>query len=387
MEATTVNRHILLKKEPKGTHMIFHYVSAGESVLSIAREHGVSPVRLIEENALADPDRLAVGQCLAIYRSSRSYTVRGGDTFEGILRRFGTNAHELLKFNPGIGEKRLLYPGQALSLGRVETSYGPLTVNGYVNSSVSMTKLRTFSSALTYLTIINSSFSDRSGFRSQKERDLVDFSAQNGILPLLLLRPFGDPDALAESIAKAGYRGAELHGSDSEKGYEPYSDALKRAGLISVLPYSEGANGGGCSWLSVRFGDHRVPIENRFSELSRDTENTYRMMPELPYSAVEISASDGRCLRTMPLSDCARLAYRRNAPISERGDGKMSFHYSVTVSGRHERREVCFDDLATIKKGLAVLGESGICGVSVYPEWCPEGLPTLVHRMFDVIKS
>ena len=367
--------------------MIFHYCTEGDSVLSIAREYGVSPVRLIEENGLADPDRLAVGQCLAIYRSSRAYTVRGGDTFDGIVRRFAMNARDLLKFNPGIGDKRLLYPGQSLALGRVETSYGPLTVNGCISKHISLSKLRCFSSALTYLTITDSDLIDRSGFGSQKERELIDFSAQNGILPLVLVHPFGDPETLATMIARSGYRGAQLHEAGDREVGELYARALKKAGLIALVPYSNERTDDACDWLTVPFGDHRVSTVERFHALPLDSEQAYRIMAELPYCGVEISSSDGRCIKTLPLADCTHLAYRRNSPIKKRDDGKVGFSFTATVFGSHEHREVIFDDLATLKNGLAVLGESGICGMTIYPEWCPRGLPTLLHRTFDVIKT
>ena len=367
--------------------MTFHYVREGENVLTIAREHGVSPVRLIEENGLADPDRLAIGQCLAIYRSSRSYTVRGGDTFDGILRRFSIGARELLKFNPGIGEKRLLYPGQSLSLGRAETPYGTMTVNGWVRRGIPLSKLRSFASALSYLTIIDSNCSDRSGFDEQKERDLIDFSFQNGILPLLLVRPFGDPSAFAKSLGRSGYRGAVLRDTGDADLINRYAEALKSASLVCILPHSTKVADASCDWLAVGFADHREPIQKRFSELICDDKSTYRMMLELPYLGVESSPSDGACLRTLPLSDCARIAYRRNAPIKIRTDGKMCFSYDVTVSGVHKEREICFEDLASIQKGLAMLGESGVSGISVHPEASPSGLPTLLHRLFDVIKA
>ena len=366
--------------------MIFHYCKEGDSVLSVAREYGVSPVRLIEENALGDPDRLAVGQCLAIYKSSRSYTVRGGDTFEGIRRRFGIGERELLKFNPGIGDKRLLYPGQTLSLGRAESSFGPLTACGFTSKNISVSKLRHFSSALTYLVIIDSDLSYRSGCGSQKERELIDFSVQNGILPLLSVQPFGDPKRLADGLLKTGYRGVYFHDSTGHVKLTPYAEAVKEAGHIVLLPDSENLEKASCDWILVPFGDHRRSASERFSAFDENAENAYRTMLELPYSAIEIRTDDGHCIKAMPLADCTRLAYRKNAPIEAEPNGKSRFDFTVTVSGKHERRRILFDDIAEIKKGLSLLGEFGISGISYYPEWCPHSLPTLLHHCFDVIK-
>lgn len=367
--------------------MTFHYCKEGDSVLSIAREYGVSPVRLIEENGLSDPDRLAVGQCIVIYKSSRSYTVRGGDTFDGICKRFALDPHALLKFNPGIGEKRLLYPGQSLALGRVEAPFGSLSVCGRVSKNISASKLRVFASALTYLSIIDSDINPRSGCRSQKERELIDFSMQNRITPILCIRLMGDPKRLAEGIVKLGYQGVEIVDGSVRAEVDAYVREFKKSGLVVLLPYSEIGNGDGCDWTAIPFGDHRLSATERYASLPLDSEHSYRMMVELPYCGIEISCVTGKCIRTLPLSDCERLAYRRNTAIAVRENGKSYFPFHVTVQGRHEHREILFDDLGEIKKGLTILGESGICGISVYPEWCPRGLPTLLHRCFDVIKS
>ena len=357
-------------------------------MLSIAREYGVSPVRIIEENALNDPDRLPVGHCIAIYRASRSYTVRGGDTFEGICKRFGIDAREICKFNPGIGERRLLYPGQALSLGRVESSFGGLTVNGCVSKHISGAKLRLFASALTYLTIIDSDFHPRSGCGSRKERDLIDFSYQNGILPLLSLRPFGDPLALADAVVRSGYRGAHFIDGRPKKSTSAYAEAMKKRGLTVLGTYSNGEPSNSFDWVQIPFGDHRLTSKERFSDLLKNDEITRQMMPELPCFGVELSLPDHSSVRTLPLADCPRLAYRRNAVIEHSKSGKASFTFTASGSaGARERHEVIFDDLEAIQKGLAVLGESGVCGISVYPEWCHSGLPTLLHRGFDVIQS
>ena len=366
--------------------MIFHYCKDGESVLSIAREHGISPVRLIEENALSDPDRLAVGQCLAIYRGARSYTVRGADTLDGIAARFSVQTRELIRFNPGIGERGLLYPGQILAIGRCEPSMGGLAVNGIVDASISHQKLKPYTSALTYLTILSQIGGLRSGSKAGKEKDLIDFAWQNGIVPLLFVTPSGDAAALSERLLARGYRGAYFDSKSDGWALAPYLSAMRSRGLTVCVPYAEGTEGATSDWLTVTCTDRTRSIARQMTEHAETVGATYQLMAELPCCGTEIDPSDGSRTASIPLSDCARLAWRRNVPIEELPCGKVGFTYHRTVHGRTVIRQAVFDDLRTIKNGLTAVGESGISAISIYPEYCPAGLPTLLHQCFDVIQ-
>ena len=53
--------------------MIIHTVSSGETVISIARTYGVPPSQIIQDNELALPEKLTVGQTLVI-TPAYSYT-------------------------------------------------------------------------------------------------------------------------------------------------------------------------------------------------------------------------------------------------------------------------------------------------------------------------
>ena len=367
--------------------MIFHYCKAGETVLSIAREYGVSPIRLIEENALNDPERLAVGQCVAIYSSKRSYTVRGGDTFENIARRFLVSERELMKWNPGIGQRKLLYPGQILSLGRVEQSFGTLCVNGIVHSSTSLAKLSCFASALTYLTI-NVCFSDLESDRtSLKIKDLTDFCHLNAIVPLLNLTKIEQPNELCEKLSSFGFGGVFIDFKVPSEALDSFCLALKEEGMISIIGKQHSNDDQFGDWIHFPFADHSCLAEKRFGEILDETEDPYRTMIELPHFAIERSVAGKTVLRTLPACDCDRIAYRKNASISHLDNGKAAFSFLTAASGKHDLHEILYDDLEAIKNGLTLLGESGIAGISIYPEWSLKGLTNLLHRYFDVIKA
>ena len=56
--------------------MQIHRVKEGESIYSIAREYGVHPSKIIENNGIRNPSRLTVGRELLILIPTRTYTAR-----------------------------------------------------------------------------------------------------------------------------------------------------------------------------------------------------------------------------------------------------------------------------------------------------------------------
>jgi LysM repeat protein len=99
---------------PEGNYYI---IKAGDTLYSIARRYNVSLDDLIEANPGIDPDRLAIGQVICIPLAvppvecpagTEPYTIKRGDTFYKIARRFNVTLDSLLKANPGVNPDALL---------------------------------------------------------------------------------------------------------------------------------------------------------------------------------------------------------------------------------------------------------------------------------------
>lgn len=89
-------------------------ILAGETFFSLARRYGIAVDALLAANPGVDPDQLRVGQRICIPAPPRPepcpgrlYTIRAGDTFIGIARRFGYTVDALLAINPGVDPDRL----------------------------------------------------------------------------------------------------------------------------------------------------------------------------------------------------------------------------------------------------------------------------------------
>ena len=89
-------------------------VRPGDTLSRIARSHGTTWQDLAKLNALADPNRIDVGQALKV-PTATTHTVAKGETFWGIGRRYGLTPERLAALN-GKKTSDTIYPGDILRL-------------------------------------------------------------------------------------------------------------------------------------------------------------------------------------------------------------------------------------------------------------------------------
>lgn len=100
---------------------VYHVVSWGETLSSIAARYGTSWQALQALNGISNANVIYVGQRLVIRSGStastaaRSHTVVRGETLSGIAARYGTSWQQLAAKN-GLRNPNLIYPGQRLLL-------------------------------------------------------------------------------------------------------------------------------------------------------------------------------------------------------------------------------------------------------------------------------
>jgi len=95
----------------------FYTIRSGDTLFSIARRYNVSLDDLLEANPGIDPERLFVGQVICIPlavppvacpEGTFAYTIRQGDTFFAIARRFNVSLEALIRANPNVDPDALL---------------------------------------------------------------------------------------------------------------------------------------------------------------------------------------------------------------------------------------------------------------------------------------
>ncbi len=182
--------------------MQIYTVKSGDSVYSIAREYGTTPARIIADNELTDPGRLAVGQSIVILEPTTTYTVRGGDTLDGISQTFGVSLTELWRNNPMLGGKTYIYPGQTLNIKFPKPSLGDISVNGYVYPFVDTDTLRKTLPYLTYLSIFTYGIRPDGTLipPTGGDDEIIALAREYGTVPLMMLT----------SLTEAGTFSSEL---------------------------------------------------------------------------------------------------------------------------------------------------------------------------------
>jgi soluble lytic murein transglycosylase-like protein len=123
-------------------------VRAGDTLTSIARQHGVSIDRLVELNDIANPSRIYAGQRLrlegapadaapaapaapaAAPAAPQTHTVRSGEHLTGIARHYGVTIAQVVAAN-AIADASRIYAGQTLVIpGAVPAAVAPVAPAG-----------------------------------------------------------------------------------------------------------------------------------------------------------------------------------------------------------------------------------------------------------------
>ncbi len=186
-----------------GGYMVIHTVKPGQTVTMISREYGVPVSRIITDNFLSDPGKLAVGEDLVIRFPSVTYTVRGGDTLSRIAEEFGVTINSLYRNNPVLDGVPTVVPGQVLTVvGEEPVFQTPVSFNGYVYPFVDRTVLRRTLPYLSYLSIFTYGIRNDGSLISPSgnNEDLVGIAGEYGTVPLLMLTSLTDEGKFSNEL-------------------------------------------------------------------------------------------------------------------------------------------------------------------------------------------
>lgn len=173
--------------------MEIYTTQPGDSLWSIAQRFRTTPERIAQDNALASPGVLSVGQALVILQPTQTYTVMPGDSLFTIAQQFGVSISQLWRNNPFLKGGIDIQPGQVLfiTLPLPELGRGA-EVTGYAYPFINREILRSALPYLTYLSIFTYGLRPDGTLLEVDDEELINLARQYGTAPIMMLTSLGE---------------------------------------------------------------------------------------------------------------------------------------------------------------------------------------------------
>ena len=367
--------------------MFIHTVKSGDTIFKIARAYSTSPMKIIENNGIENPDLLTVGEELLILTPTRTYTVRGTDTLQKIARRFGVKKNTLLANNPLLCGEDRIYPGQILAVKYDAPSFATVAANGYCFRGYDKERLLRALPYLTYLSV-GCAYADsgRLGFTfdDSEVRGLGQAAGK-----IMMMRIYDRDGRMHESSASEeafisliintaksrGYGGITLASCGDSMRCEGYSEFLLKlrkrllgCDLILFTELDESSPrslcelADGCVLIYDKGRKESIPD---FADAEARVYTEFANEKESAKTFIDLPAFASCSGEVMEIGEARRIARRRNLEIRHNDKTLMQeFDYTRFSAGHSKRCRVCFDSLKSTKAKLELVAELGFMGVS-----------------------
>lgn len=169
--------------------MNIHVVKPGDTIASIAREHGVSEHSLITNNHIDCGCDLTLGESLVIVYPELTYRIQEGDTLYQIAETFGVTPMQLLMNNPSLLRQSHIYPGDLLIIEYPKKD--SIVTHGNAFTFIDKDILKKSLPYLTYLSVVNYTITDNGTIESYyDDLSIISLCEEYRVIPLMLLSTF-----------------------------------------------------------------------------------------------------------------------------------------------------------------------------------------------------
>ena len=391
--------------------MHIHTVKSGDTVFKIARTYSVSPMKVIENNGLLNPDRLAVGEKLLILNPTRTYTVRGGDTLRRIADRFSTTESDLYRKNPYLSGTDKIYPGQLLAIKYDTPRYGVAAACGYYTKGCSDERLSLAIPYLTYAVATLGSWNGKSIDILMDDAPMLRACNESGVLPLMRIYDKTEGEKLSDTLrdnmillAKTrGYSGAvfaSYNGMRKDKEgmlcyLKEVKDSFSENGLLLFTEIDGNCDPdlgdeieGACDGYFVMYEKSHledIPTfemgEERLMRSLSESIDARKLYIEIPTGATVGTEMTGK-------RDAEALARGMGREISYDPERMLSsFDVNRYKAGKRETLSVRYESLENVKAKLRLVGELGFMGITFDIESIPNEYLMLFEYMFNSPKA
>ena len=381
--------------------MQIYRVKNGENIYDIAREYGLSPIKIAYDNDLEVRSRLPKGREVLLITPSRTYSVKGQDTLEGVARRFKSTKRELMRINPELGGRERLYSGQILTVKVGTPSYGMISTNGYFYPGTGKDALVSLLPHLSYITVCSAIYRDGGVHTLLDGKEIVELARATGRAPMVRiyiteLPKIGEEKNFADSVSilarASGFAGVTLSSlgslSSDKRRLESFVFTVRRrliesdlllfceADLEGEVSYIEYADAGILTYDKLHKGN--IPS---FADGEAHALEKFAYGAESSRAFLEISSfaySDGKYIEKR---EAMRISDKKRSEIREDSDKKLQ----IASFGNHKKREIIYESLENTKAKLELVSELGFMGISFdIGRVCIADL-MMAASMFDVI--
>ncbi len=366
--------------------MQIHTVKAGETLYSIAREHGISPKKLAEINGLKNPDKISVGRELLILFPRRTYSVRRGDTIDGISKRFSIDKNEIFKSNPALCGSDKIYPEEIICLGHCDGSGGAALVEGYLYNGCSRDR---FALTLPYLTSVcpSSLVYDKGRMRRIFNFNYHDISKGGKRINqrICSASPMTEGD-LTENTAElfmdtAKGNGASaitlaVNGSANKKSFEEflsYLTNMARKNGLTICLETDGDLPDTVAAIPDRLiiTDSGEIRRDLYTALTKKIGGEKIVMDLSPFATLDGDA--------IPIDEALRLANEKGISLTPSDDGQLI--------GLLDKKEIRIPSMRKTKAKLDLIGELGLLGVAIDIMRCPVSDIMMLNSLYELNPS
>ena len=388
-------------KMSKGETMYIYRSGNNESIYDIAREHGVSPIKIAENNELEIRSRLPKGREVLILTPSRTYNAKSTDTLGRIAERFKTTKESLLRLNPELCGREKLYSGQLLAIKESTPSYGMISTNGYLYAATPRDRLTAIMPYLSYATVCSAIYRDGRINNLFSSEDTVDYVKSLGKIPMLrvYLTELPKTDSVLDFASSlvilatsGGFSGITLSSlntisTDNERLNALVFNVRKALMENDLLLFVEGDLEGDTSYMDYADAGiltydklHREDAPS-FEDGEKALLEKFANDGESSRAFIEISSFAYAGGRFIEKRDGARLADKKHAEMIYDEARKLQ----TAEFGKHKKREIISESLENTKAKLELVSELGFMGISFdIGRVCIPDL-MIAASMFDVI--
>ena len=360
--------------------MQIYHTKDNEDIYSVARELGLSPMKISEDNELMSNTVLPKGRELVIIQPTRTYNVRSGDTLDLISRKFTASKEALKRMNPELKGCERLYPGQLLTIKSEGGTGGMISTNGYFYRGCSRERLSRIMPYLSYVTICSAVYKSGKIHNTFSPSEIITEVKSCGRIPLLriYLAEMPKREEVQEFVHSAvilakscGFDGIALSSLGTMN-----ADKSERAELIlslrrslmeadSILfaegdaecdcEYMEYANSGIITYDKLHkkdipsFDDGEAMIMREFAESAESSR-----------AFIELSSFAYAGSKYIDKGEAMRITDKRRGELEFDPDRKI-----ITARyGKGKKHEIIYESLENTKAKLGLVSELGFLGIS-----------------------